>query len=277
MIRRDSPSAKPNRFRRALICAVAIAAASSLAGTAPAHADVPGVGSNLSSELGLPDLIGGLEGLLRPKAQPSGTSRCTSVIQIGDSTSVSADDPSAVPAADTAKSRYGVVGARSVVVDAVSGRAIGPGPGPDAEQAVRSRLASGARGCWVIAMGVNDVGSIATGSSVGADARIDRIMRQLAGQPVLWPTVTSSNPAKPAFSTAAMTPFNDALRRATGRYPNLAVYDWAGAARPTMFASDGIHYTSAGTAERNRRFATALATAYPAGTGTSPAVRWVTG
>lgn len=243
--------------------------------------------ANSSSDSGLPDLrlqdllplIPGLPsvpGLPRSEDRP-GMSRCTSVTQVGDSTSLNADVASALPAADdTATAHYRRVGARDVRVDALSGRAVVDGPSPDATAAVASQLAAGRHGCWVIAMGVNDAGAISSGSSVNADARIDAIMRQLQGQPVLWPTIASSNPANPAFGTAAMTTFNDALRRATTRYPNLAVYDWASVARPDMF-TDGIHYTAAATAQRNRRFADALATAYPHGAGAAPATRLVAG
>ena len=226
-----------------------------------------------SSELGLGDII--------PKVPSpgNGTSRCTSVVQVGDSTSVNADKASALPSpSDTASAQYRRVGATSVKVDALSGRAVVGGPGTDAEKAVAGLLSSGSKGCWVIAMGINDAGAISSGSTVSADARIDRIMSALKGQPVLWPTVTTSNPKNQAFGPAAMATFNTALRAALARYPNLAVYDWAGSAPANEFASDGIHYTAAGTADRNRRFADALARAYPQGVaGYLPASRWITG
>ncbi|WP_062391358.1 hypothetical protein [Gordonia phthalatica] len=231
---------------------------------------------NSSAELNLPDLINRLPDLIAPKAPPAanGKSSCTAVIQIGDSTSVNADSAS-LPGADaTAGAQYRRVGAATTTVDALAGRAIVGGPGTDAADAVAARTAAGERGCWVIAMGVNDAGAIATGGE-SADQRIDRIMSKLTGQPVLWPTIASSNPKDQAFGSTSMTAFNDALKRATTRYPNLAVYDWAAAARPEMFAGDGIHYTAAATAERNKRFADALATAYPAGSGSTPTVKLV--
>lgn len=228
---------------------------------------------NSSAELNLPDLINRLPDLIAPKAPPAanGKSSCAAVIQVGDSTSVNADSAS-LPGTDaTAGAQYRRVGAATTTVDALSGRAIVGGPGTDAADAVAARTAAGERGCWVIAMGVNDAGAIATGGE-NADQRIDRIMSKLTGQPVLWPTVASSDPSNQAFGKASMTAFNVALKRATSRYPNLAVYDWAAAARPDMFAGDGIHYTAAATVERNKRFADALATAYPAGSASTPAV-----
>ncbi|MGC4932777.1 SGNH/GDSL hydrolase family protein [Gordonia sp. DT30] len=233
---------------------------------------------NSSADLGLPDVLDQIGNLTLPQTGTNpGSSRCTSVIQVGDSTSVRADDAAAVPApTDTASAQYRRVGAANFTLDALASRAIVDGPSLDAEHAVGAQLAAGKHGCWVIAMGVNDAGAIATGSSVGADERIDRIMKQLGGQPVLWPTVASSNPSNRAFGSAAMAAFNTALRNATVRYPNLAVVDWAAAAQPGEF-TDGIHYTAAGTADRNRRFADALAAAFPPGAGATPATRWVVG
>nr|WP_183372896.1 GDSL-type esterase/lipase family protein [Gordonia humi] len=252
--------------------------------TADAAPTVPDVSSfsNSSSDLSvldqLPDIVRQLPDLLGtpPAPKADGRTSCGSVVQIGDSTSVTADSASALGGADnTATAQYGRVGAPRVTVDALSGRAIVGGPGTDAEQAVTQRLGAAGDACWVIAMGVNDAGAVADGDSVNADARIDRIMRQLNGRRVLWPTIATSNPDNAAFGQTSTTAFNDALRRATTRYPNLAVYDWAAAARPEMFAGDGVHYTAAGYAERNRRFADALALAYPTGSGTTPAVRWI--
>lgn len=236
---------------------------------------------NSSAELGVRDLLPLIPGLgdrLGHGGTP-GTTRCTSVIQIGDSTSVGADDANRVPSpADTVSAQFTRVGATTVTLDADGGRSIVEkvGGAPNAADAVDAHLAKGERGCWVIAMGVNDAANIAVGSSVDADERIDRIMRRLQGQPVLWPTVTTAQPRNPAYNAAAMTEFNNALRRASVRYSNLAVYDWAAAAQPAWF-TDGIHYTATGTAQRSRRFADALATAFPPGTTATPATRWVSG
>ena len=49
----------------------------------------------------------------------------------------------------------------------------------------------------------------------------------------------------------------------TGR--GSAGLDWASVARPGWFIPDGIHYTSAGYAERGRLIANALAEAFPQG------------
>ena len=182
----------------------------------------------------------------------------------------------AANANDTASAQYKRKGATTVIVDADGGRSIVEKVNnhPNASDAVRSRLEHGTRGCWVIAMGVNDAANVAVGSTVSADQRIDRIMTQLRGQPVLWPTVTTSNPTVNGYTSAAMRTFNEALKRAVTRYPNLAVYDWAAAAKPEWF-TDGIHYTPVGMSQRNLRFADALAIAYPRGSTSTPAKSWV--
>ncbi|MGK2261419.1 SGNH/GDSL hydrolase family protein [Gordonia polyisoprenivorans] len=264
----------------------ALALIGAAAGTAAADPadDVAGALSRQlttgSSELGLSQLlpmIPGLGDLLRQGGAP-GTTRCTSVVQIGDSTSVGVDSPTKVPSpAETLSAQYKRVGVGTVDLDANRGRSIvGAVDGrPNAAEAVATHLARGERGCWVIAMGLEDAADIAKGSTVAADERIDRIMNQLRGQPVLWPTVTADAAAR-GYTTTATASFNNALRRAVVRYPNLAVYDWAAAAagQPEWF-DDGIHYTAAGIAARNMRFAGALATAFPPGTGVTPATKWV--
>ncbi|GEE00339.1 hypothetical protein nbrc107696_07850 [Gordonia spumicola] len=267
---------------RAAAIGVGTALALTVPGTAsalPQLPQLPDLSSFSNSSADLKGIIDVLPGLLERAPSPTydGRTHCSKVLLIGDSTSVIADTASSLPSAsDTATAQYGRVGVGSVTVDALSGRAIVGGPGVDAEHAVASRLAAAGDACWVIAMGVNDAGAIADGSPVNADARIDRIMKQLTGKSVLWPTIASSNPKNPAFGSASMTSFNDALRRATTRYPNLAVYDWAAVTRPVMF-TDGIHYTAAVYAERNRRFADALATAYPTGGGVAPTTVWIAG
>jgi hypothetical protein len=268
-------------LRAASIGAASIGLAVTLSVPAPAAAlpALPDLSSLSNSSAGLPSVLELIPDLLDRATipKPDGRTHCTKVVQIGDSTSVSADSATALPSAnDTATAQYGRVGVGAVTVDALSGRAIVGGPDVDAEHAVAARSTAAGDACWVIAMGVNDAGAVNGGSSDGADERIDRIMKQLTGRAVLWPTIASSNPSNPAFGTASMNVFNDALRRASARYPNLAVYDWAAAARPEMF-TDGIHYTAAAYADRNRRFADALAAAYPTGGGATPTRAWIAG
>ncbi|MFT4087725.1 MAG: SGNH/GDSL hydrolase family protein [Gordonia sp. (in: high G+C Gram-positive bacteria)] len=192
--------------------------------------------------------------------------RCTTVIHIGDSTSVGIDDPAKFSdPADRLSAQYARVGVTKTILDADGGRSIVEkvNDRPNAVDAIKTQLANGNRGCWVIAMGVNDAANIAVGSTVDADQRIDRVMTALNGQEVMWPTVATSNPTVKGYDNANMTKFDDALRRAVTRYPNLHVYDFAPEAQAGWYV-DGIHYNATGLTQRNRLFATALATAFPA-------------
>ncbi|WP_026918639.1 SGNH/GDSL hydrolase family protein [Gordonia shandongensis] len=204
-------------------------------------------------------------GTATPRADGPATTSCRTVTHIGDSTSVGIDDASKIPtAADRLTPRYRQVGVGTVILDASGGRSIVEKVDgrPNAVDAVNTRRAAGDRGCWVIAMGVNDAANIAVGSTVDADDRIDRIMSRLADQPVLWPTVMTGAPSNPAYAPANMTAFNEALRRAATRYPNLRVYDFARDVQPGWYA-DGIHYNADGLAARNKLFAAALARSFP--------------
>jgi lysophospholipase L1-like esterase len=44
----------------------------------------------------------------------------------------------------------------------------------------------------------------------------------------------------------------------------MRIFDWASVAQPSWFISDGIHYTSAGYAQRAQQIAEAVAKAFPA-------------
>lgn len=189
---------------------------------------------------------------------------CQSVVHIGDSTSVGIDGANISTAADRLTPQYQSVGVKKVVLDALGGRSIVEKVNgePNAVDAITAKQAEGNRGCWVISMGVNDAANIAVGSSVGADERIDRVMAKLTGQQVLWPTVMTGNPSNAAYASKNMVAFNDALKRAAARYPNLQVYDFAKDAQPGWH-SDGIHYSEAGLVARNKLFAAALAAAFP--------------
>ena len=210
-----------------------------------------------------------------PAAVP-GRTACRRVVQIGDSTSVAVDDPSAIPnASDRLTAQLKRVGATEVTLDASSGRSIAEtvNGNPNAVDGVNSN--KGKADCWIIAMGVNDAVAVSGGSQVGDDERINRIMAAADGKPVLWPTIAVHGSSNPNYTPEAVDKFNAALRAATDRFPNLAVYDWRGAAQPAeWWSDDGIHYTGAGYIQRNIRFADALAIAYPTGQA-PPAVKWV--
>jgi hypothetical protein len=87
-------------------------------------------------------------------------------------------------------------------------------------------------------------------------------MTEIRGQPALWLTVKTQRSSGP-WSERQMQKWNNALRAACSRYPNLRVYDWAAQVRDSWFVSDGIHFTTRGYRERASRTALALAVAFP--------------
>jgi hypothetical protein len=196
---------------------------------------------------------------------PATTTSCRAVVHIGDSTSeslMSADylpDPS--QRLDAQYRRVGVTttdmqisGARSIV-ETYDGQ-------PNGYEVAQQTVASGFHGCWVIALGTNDAANIAVGSNVGEDARIQRMMSVIGDQPVLWVNAVSLLGSGP-YSATNMQHWDRTLVQDCGKYPNFRVYDWASAAQPSWFISDGIHYSSAGSAQRAALIADALAEAFP--------------
>ena len=196
---------------------------------------------------------------------PATTTSCRAVVHIGDSTSeslMSADylpDPS--QRLDAQYRRVGVTttdmqisGARSIV-ETYEGQ-------PNGYEVAQQTVASGFHGCWVIALGTNDAANIAVGSNVGEDARIQRMMSAIGDQPVLWVNAVSLLGSGP-YSAANMQHWDRTLVQDCGKYPNFRVYDWASVAQGRWFISDGIHYSSAGSAQRSALIANALAEAYP--------------
>jgi hypothetical protein len=193
--------------------------------------------------------------------------RCRSVAYMGDSTSEGMDSPLYLPdPAQRLDAQYRDVGVRNVsasiagansVASALSGAATGA---PAAE----SLGAAYADDCWVVALGTNDTADVAAGSGAGRLARIQGLMAAARGRPVLWVNLVSLLSAGP-YSEANMRLWNQTLRGACSRYPNMRIFDWASVVKLRWFLNDGIRYTSAGYASRARRIAKALATAFPAG------------
>jgi hypothetical protein len=82
--------------------------------------------------------------------------------------------------------------------------------------------------------------------------------------PVLWVSVTTRVGDGP-WSNANMQLWNQALAAAAARYPNMRVFDWNAVAQDGWFQSDGIHYSTAGSALRARMIADALAEGFTPG------------
>jgi lysophospholipase L1-like esterase len=137
---------------------------------------------------------------------------------------------------------------------------------PNAYKVAARYKAAGYHGCWVLALGTNDTADVAVGSGVGVATRIREMMSVIGGQPVLWITVKSLLSGGP-YAERNMQQWNQALRDARPRYPNMRVYDWASVVQSSWFISDEIHYTSAGYAARAELIADALAAAFPKPSG----------
>ena len=192
---------------------------------------------------------------------------CRSVAHIGDSTSVGMVSPGYLPdPAQRLAARYADVGVRHLRVDAAGGRSIVEEmPGQVNGYGVASAWWSeGYRGCWVVALGTNDAANVSVGSSVGLMGRVEQMMSAAHGEPVLWVNARTMLSGGP-WSEANMQAWNNTLLRACARYPDMRVLDWASVANPGWFISDGIHYTSAGFADRARAIADGLARAFPRG------------
>ena len=211
------------------------------------------------------------------KRLPARTS-CESVVYIGDSTSASEIETEFVPnerqqlpaqlASVGVKHPYmEIQGARSIV-ETFEGY-------PNAPTVAENHISSGYRGCWIVAMGTQDVDNVYDGG-IGYSARINRMMKAIHGQPAMWVSVVSllrsgDTYLSRGYNEANMQKWNRTLLGLCGRYPNMRVFDWGAWVRTQWldsdghFEYDGIHYNTVGNIAKARLTARALAHAYPAG------------
>jgi hypothetical protein len=203
-------------------------------------------------------------------ARPASASRlltsCRSVVHIGDSTSDGLVLPAYQPdPALRIRAQYRRVGVTTFIPQVSGARSIVETwhGFPNAYTVAQRELRRGYNGCWVLALGTNDTADVAVGSTIGLSARIQAMMSLIGSQPVMWVNVISLLSSGP-YAESRMRMWNRALLRACTRYPNMRVYNWAAAARPSWFIPDGIHYTPQGYAKRSRLIANALALAFPA-------------
>ncbi len=201
-----------------------------------------------------------------PVKLPSKSS-CRSVVYIGDSTSegeISTDYipnphqrlPAQLAKVGVTTTYPEISGARSIV-ETFEGH-------PNAATVAQAHVSDGFRGCWILAMGTNDVANVHTGSTIGYADRIHRMMSIIGDHPVLWiapVTLVQSGP----YSESYMQDWNHDLLAACKRYPNMRVFDWASWAKRRWFIPDGIHYYSPGYVARTHRIAHGLAHAFPDG------------
>jgi hypothetical protein len=88
------------------------------------------------------------------------------------------------------------------------------------------------------------------------------MMSIIGNQPVLWVNVKTLVSGGP-YADRNMQAWDRALVAACSSYPNMRVYNWASVAQPQWFISDGIHYSTPGSAQRAHLIARALADAFP--------------
>jgi hypothetical protein len=210
----------------------------------------------------------------RPSAQARAVAKsgglprtsCESVAHIGDSTSLDLISPGSLPdPAQQLGAQYHDVGVRHVRIDASGGRSIVEElPNQiNGYKVATSYWEHGYRGCWVFALGTNDVANVEAGSAVGMTARIDSMMAAAHGEPVLWVNTRTELSAGP-WANAGEQAWDAALVRALATYPNMRIFNWSAVAQPAWFLPDGIHYNTVGCAFRAHDIAAALASAFPA-------------
>ncbi len=204
-----------------------------------------------------------------PSATPRpGTTSCTDVVHIGDSTSEGLISPDYLPdPTQRIDAQYRDVGVSNVDLEIDGGTSIletVKAGQANAYQVTQNKIAGGYQGCWVLALGTNDTADVYVGSVENQTQRIDKMMSAIGNQPVLWLTVKSLLASGP-YAETQMAKWNQALLSACARYPNMRVYDWASVAQDSWFINDGIHYTTTGYANRAHLIAAALAAAFPAG------------
>jgi hypothetical protein len=221
--------------------------------------------------LGLANVIPGVSPVATANAAvapaaPLRTS-CKQVAHLGDSTSDGLVEPDFLPdPAQRIPAQYARVGVAHSIMEVVGANSIVetlPGD-QNGYEIAQGLVAQGYRGCWVIALGTNDAADVAVGSNVGLTARIQRMMSVIGHEPVLWvnvKTLLSSG----AYAESGMQTWDNDLLAACPAYPNMRVFNWAHLANPDWFTTDGIHYTSTGSAIRSAAIADALATGFPSG------------
>lgn len=191
---------------------------------------------------------------------------CRSVVYIGDSTSegeISTDyipDPNLRLPAQLAD-----VGVQTTIPEISAARAIietfeGH---PSAAMVAQAQIDRGFHGCWILALGTNEVYN-AYGGGLGLQTRINRMMSIIGRQPVMWVDAITLLPPSDGYSEAGMERWNEALLAECSSYPMMRVFDWSAYAQRKWFIPDGIHYYSPGYVARAHDIALGLAHAFPA-------------
>jgi peptidoglycan/LPS O-acetylase OafA/YrhL len=191
---------------------------------------------------------------------------CRAVAYIGDSTSegeISSDyipDPRLRLPAQLAD-----VGVRTTIPEISAARAIietfkGH---PSGAMVARDLVNQGFHGCWILALGTNEVDNAQAGGP-GFQTRIHRMMSIIGRQPVVWVDSITLLPPTTGYAEAGMERWNETLLADCSAYPMMRVFDWSAYARRNWFIPDGIHYYSPGYVARSHDIALGLAHAFPA-------------
>jgi hypothetical protein len=133
---------------------------------------------------------------------------------------------------------------------------------PNGAAVAQSHIQQGFNGCWILALGTNEVDNVHDGGP-SFQIRIDKMMSIIGKQPVMWiDSITLLPPGDP-YAEDAMQKWNKTLLANCSRYPNMRVFDWAAYAKPKWFIPDGIHYYSPGYVARSHYIALGLAHSFP--------------
>ncbi len=195
---------------------------------------------------------------------------CREVAHVGDSTSLGLVSKVLLPNVDDQiGARYHGVGVEHFFPEISGARSMVEKykDQPNATEIVKRRHQSGYAGCYVLALGTNDPANT-SGSVAMLSSRIDNMMSAIGETPVMW-TTTKTLKDKGPYQNAHMVAWNQALRDACARHPNMRVYDWAAEVHDDWFTADGIHYNTPGYKERAVRIAKALVHAFPKGASPS--------
>jgi hypothetical protein len=203
----------------------------------------------------------------RPRPLPTKTS-CRSVVYIGDSTSEGETSTDYIPNShQRLEAQLADVGVTTTYPEISGARSIlETYEGfPNAATVAQNHISAGFHGCWILAIGTNDVDNVHTGGqNFGYTDRINRMMSIIGHQPTMWVTTVTLLKSGD-YSEANMQVWNHTLLAACKRYPNMRVFDWAHWAKPQWFIPDLIHYYSPGYVARAHRISQGLAHAFPRG------------
>jgi hypothetical protein len=192
---------------------------------------------------------------------------CTSVVHLGDSTSIGLVSKSFIhDESQQISGQYSAIGITTQHYDILGGRSILEGykTNPPAKVSAQKFRDQDYHGCWVVGIGLADAAAIYRYDKGGARKRIDTLMAIVGNDPVMWinvRTIANSGLAQKEVGP----PWNQALVDACPAYPNMRVYDWAATEQDNWFDKDRVHNNSVGYIAKAKSIAAALAKAFPPG------------